>query len=260
MKESHVAKALRARVVDQRLARGVRGSESHLGRRLLAIGHADVAQVVEERGRRLGQLGQPECAHHRREERVRHRQRDAPGELDDRGEGKHAVTDDVERARDVAEDGHLECRDGVGLVQELPQRVEPHHGGTNRRARYLREVVLHRWPHDRRGAQDGDQIAGALREAVGLGLGFDLVGEERLAVRRAKRVPLGEKIGVRGVRSVEHCLAPHDELADRACRAAFKRRMVPTDSSSCAHARAWVGDRERQVNEAIDALGSRESR
>src|SRR5882672_11390015 len=48
LQKADVAQALRTRVVDQRLAGGVGRHESHLGSCLLAIGNANVAQIVEK--------------------------------------------------------------------------------------------------------------------------------------------------------------------------------------------------------------------
>ncbi len=70
-------------------------------------------------------------------------------------------------------------------------------------------------PQDRRQAQDGDdRPLRALRETRRFVLGAELVAEERLALRGAERVALGEEVGVRGVGAVKKRLRPHHEFAD----------------------------------------------
>ena len=89
-------------------------------------------------------------------ERVRDGHGDAPGELDDGREREHAVADDVEGARHVAQQRQVQRGDRVDLVEELHERIEAHHRGHDLAREVARERVA---------APSGPRI-GAVRRMV----------------------------------------------------------------------------------------------
>ncbi len=105
LQELDVAEALGVREVEDGLACRVRRAEAHRLFCLRAVGHAQKAEMTEERRRSLDELREPErAAESSLRSGAERAWRGAPASLMTVESGKHAVADDVEDARVVAID------------------------------------------------------------------------------------------------------------------------------------------------------------